>query len=134
MGDYRQLKVWRRAIDYVAEKYDMTKAFPAHELYGLTSQIRRAATSIALNIAEGASTGYDLEYRRFLRMAIRSTNEVATCCEIANRLTYRSHETTAKQIAEADQIASMLQGLSKSLNKLSETGPSYSIDDDAPDA
>lgn len=95
-------------MNFISAVYDATQSFPSHELYGLTSQIRRAATSIALNIAEGASSGYDSEYQRFLRLAIRSTNEVATGFEIAKRLSYCTSEIAAQHIAEADEIASML--------------------------
>ena len=63
MSDYRRLKVWQRTMDFVTRAYEVTSSFPPHELYGLTSQIRRAATSIALNIAEGATSGYDSEYK-----------------------------------------------------------------------
>lgn len=90
MSNYRNLKVWHRALDFVTAVYEITNRFPPHELYGLTSQIRRAATSIVLNISEGASSGYDTEYRRFVRLAIRSANEVATGFEIARRLKYCS--------------------------------------------
>lgn len=128
MSDYRNLKVWQRTIEFVTTVYDLTKSFPAHELYGLTSQIRRAATSIALNITEGATSGYDAEFKRFLLLAIRSANEVATGFEIAKRLKYCSEEQANKQIREADEIAAMLQGLSKSLNKTSESPAVYSTD------
>jgi four helix bundle protein len=124
MSDYRKLKVWNRALDFVTKVYDVTRAFPQYELYGLTSQIRRAATSIVLNIAEGASSGYDAEYQRFVRVAIRSTNEVAAGFEIAKRLKYCSDTEANLQIAECDAIASMLQGLNKSLNRVSED-PEY---------
>jgi four helix bundle protein len=125
MSDYRKLKVWQRTMEFVTIVYDLTKSFPAHELYGLISQIRRAATSIALNITEGATSGYDTEFKRFLQLAIRSANEVATGFEIAKRLGYCSEEQATKQIRECDEIAAMLQGLSKSLNRTSESPAAY---------
>lgn len=127
MSNYRNLKVWHRALDFVSQVYDITARFPAHELYGLTGQIRRAATSIALNIAEGATSGYNTEYSRFLRVAIRSTNEVSAGFEIAKRLKYCDTVTAMNQIQEADQIASMLQGLARSLKNISEPPQEYSI-------
>jgi four helix bundle protein len=130
MSDYRKLKVWHRTLDFIAGVYEITGRFPAHELYGLTSQIRRAATSIALNISEGATSGYDSEYARFLRLAIRSTNEVAAGFEIASRLNYCEAKVAQQRIAEADQIASMLQGLVKSFNRLSEEQEPYSAETD----
>lgn len=118
MSNYRNLKVWHRALDFVTDVYELTNRFPPHELYGLTSQIRRATISITLNIAEGASSGYDTEYQRFLRLAIRSANEVATGFEIARRLKYCTEAESQKRIQEADEIAAMLQGLGKSLKKI----------------
>jgi four helix bundle protein len=78
-----------------------------------------------LNITEGATSGYDAELKRFLQLAIRSANEVATGFEIAKRLAYSSEEQALKQIQECDEIASMLQGLSKSLNRVSEDQEQY---------
>lgn len=125
MSDYRNLKVWHRTLDFVAHVYEITSDFPAREQYGLTSQMRRAATTIALNIAEGATSGYNSEYARFLRIAIRSANEVAAGFEIAKRLNYCTSEAAAKQIAEADSIAAILQALIKSLGALSESQEPY---------
>ena len=127
MSDYRNLKVWHRALDFITRIYDLTSSLPAHEIYGLTSQIRRAAISIALNISEGATSGYDVEYSRFIRIAIRSANEVATGFEIAKRLKYCTDKEANDKIAEADEIASMLQGLGKSLSKLSESSEPYTL-------
>ncbi|MDL1898203.1 four helix bundle protein [Anaerolineae bacterium CFX7] len=125
MSDYRNLKVWYQTLDFVARVYEITSEFPAREQYGLTSQIRRAATSIALNIAEGATSGYNSEYARFLRIAIRSANEVSAGFEIAKRLKFCSSEDAQSQINAADHIAAMLQALIKSLGKVSENQELY---------
>jgi four helix bundle protein len=77
--------------------------------------MRRAATSIALNIAEGAGAGSNAEFRRFLSYALRSTYEVMTALEISHRLSYSSSEKTKELLDEADQIAAMIVGLSRSL-------------------
>ncbi|HZQ05110.1 MAG TPA: four helix bundle protein [Anaerolineae bacterium] len=127
MSDYRNLKVWNRTLDFVSQVYQLTLGFPTYELYGLTSQIRRAATSISLNIAEGATSGYDAEFVRFIRLAIRSANEVAAGFEIAKRLEYCEAYAAQKQIQEADQIASMLQGLARSLKSAGETQTEYEV-------
>ncbi|MBI3538095.1 MAG: four helix bundle protein [Chloroflexi bacterium] len=132
MSDYRRLKVWRHALDLIAKVYALTNSFPSHELYGLTSQIRRAATSIALNLAEGATSGYDPEYKRFLRLSIRSCNEVSAAFEIAERLTFCGKEDADKVKAECNEIAAMLQGLAKSL-VLSETGELYTVQQFTPE-
>ena len=86
MHKFRELKVWQRAMDLVVEVYHLTQTFPSSEQFGLISQLRRAAVSISLNIAEGAGGGTDPEFRRFLRMALRSCYEVMTGLEIGRRL------------------------------------------------
>lgn len=128
MSDYRNLKVWQQTLDVVAQVYKITSHFPNHEQYGLTNQIRRAATSVALNIAEGATSGYNVEYARFLRIAIRSANEVSAGFEIAKRLDYCTGEVAQAEIEELDHIAAMLQNLIKSLGKASEESEAYITD------
>ena len=115
MYRFRELKVWQRAMTFVTEIYKMSREFPRSEQFGLTSQIRRAASSIPLNIAEGAGAGSNAEFRRFLSFSLRSTYEVMTALEIAQRLTYCSPEKTRVLQSEADQIAAMIVGLSRSL-------------------
>jgi four helix bundle protein len=88
MHKFRELKVWQRAMDFAMEVYRLSADFPKAEQFGLTSQIRRATTSIALNIAEGAGSGSDLEFQRFLGYALRSTYEVMAALEIGQRLGY----------------------------------------------
>lgn len=127
MSDYRKLKVWHRTLDFVARVYEITNDFPTREQFGLTNQIRRAATTIALNIAEGATSGYNNEYARFLRIAIRSANEVGAGFEIAKRLDYCSKQIAESQIEEADHIAAMLQSLIRSLGQLSESNELYQV-------
>ncbi len=117
MHTFRRLKVWQRAMDFVAEIYKLSTGFPRPEQFGLTSQIRRAATSIPLNIAEGAGCGSNLEFQRFLGYALRSVYEVMTALEIAQRLGYCSPDGTQTLLSEADQIAAMIVGLSRSLEQ-----------------
>ena len=88
MHNFKKLTVYQRAIDFVVEIYRISKKFPKDELFGLTSQIRRAATSILLNIAEGSGNKSNKEFQRFLEIALRSAYEVITCLEIALRLDY----------------------------------------------
>lgn len=76
---FENLKVWQKAMDNGEEIYNVSKDFPKEELYGLTSQIRRAADSIALNISEGSIGQTDPEFRKFIGIAIRSLAEVVTC-------------------------------------------------------
>jgi four helix bundle protein len=102
-------------MDFVTEIYRVSARFPRSEQFGLTSQVRRAAVSIALNIAEGAGAGSNAEFRRFLSYALRSTYEVMTALEIGQRLGYCSLEKTQVLLNEADEIAAMIVGLSRSL-------------------
>ena len=88
MHTFRKLKVWRRAMDFVVDIYQVSAGFPRSEQFGLTSQVRRAATSIPLNVAEGAGCSSNPEFRRFLGYAQRSAYEVMTGLEIARRLGY----------------------------------------------
>jgi four helix bundle protein len=71
MHNYKELKVWQKAMDLVVDVYSLTREFPKDELFGLTSQLRRAAVSIALNIAEGAGCESDLEFARMTTGLIR---------------------------------------------------------------
>ncbi len=113
--NFRELKVWARAIEYVVQIYALTQAFPKEELYGLTSQLRRAATSISLNIAEGSGASSSAEFVRFLQMARRSAYEVITGLEIAERLGYCNNEQASQLSQEADEISAMISGLVKRL-------------------
>lgn len=116
MHNFRKIKVYQRAIDFAVEIYRVSKIFPKDELFGLTSQIRRAATSISLNIAEGSGNKSNKEFQRFLEIALRSDYEVMTCLEIALKLKYCEKEDYEKLIAESDEIAAMIVGFSKSLS------------------
>lgn len=84
--DFQDLTVWQRAMELTTTVYGLTKTFPADELYGLTSQLRRASVSIASNIAEGRGRGSDGEFRQFLNIAQGSTYEVQTQLLLAKRL------------------------------------------------
>lgn len=117
MHSFRKLKVWQRAMEFVVEVYELSAGFPRSEQFGLTSQIRRAATSISLNIAEGAGSGSNPEFQRFLSYAPRSTYEVVTALEIARKLNYCAPKRTQVLLSEADQIAAMIVGLSRSLDR-----------------
>jgi len=113
--NFRNLKIYQRSVSFAVEIYKLTKSFPKDELYGLTSQIRRAVTSTALNIAEGSGNSSEKEFKRFLEISLRSDYEVMTCLEIALRLGYCDKENFTRLTAEADEIAAMIVGLSKTL-------------------
>lgn len=112
---FRKLNVWQRSILFVTLIYKLTAIFPKDERFGLTDQLRRAAVSICLNIAEGSGAGSDAEFGRFLRMAQRSAYEVIAALEIANNLGLADKDSLAGAISECDQVSAMISGLIKSL-------------------
>ena len=83
---FQDLTVWQRAMELSEAVYNLTRTFPKDEIYGLTSQIRRASVSIASNIAEGRGRGSEGEFRQFLNIAQGSTYEVQTQLLLARRL------------------------------------------------
>ncbi|MGD9855981.1 MAG: four helix bundle protein [Planctomycetaceae bacterium] len=112
---YRDLKVWQKSIDLTVECYAATKAFPDDERYGLTSQIRRAAGSLAANIAEGHGRGSTKPFLNFLWIANGSLRELETHLIIAGRLGYLSRDDAKPLFAQMKEIGRMLIGLRRSL-------------------
>lgn len=113
--NFHNLKIYQRAISYSVEIYTLSRKFPRDELYGLASQIRRAAISVAINIAEGSGNSSEKEFRRYLEIAQRSGYEVLACLEIASKLSYCGKEDYERLTGEAHEIAAMITGFSKSL-------------------
>ena len=85
------------------------------ELYGLTSQLRRAATSIAMNIAEGSGADTDSEFNRFLGFSLRSSYEIVCGLEVASRLKYCPHGDIQNLLNKCDEFSAMVTGFKKSL-------------------
>jgi len=115
MHNFRKLKVYKKAIDFSVLIYNHTKTFPKEEQFGLVSQVRRAAVSVSLNIAEGSGNKSAKEFKRFLEIALRSIYEVMSCLEIAMKLNYLKEEDFEVLIADSDEIAAMIVGFSKQL-------------------
>ncbi|OGZ45976.1 MAG: hypothetical protein A3C84_03115 [Candidatus Ryanbacteria bacterium RIFCSPHIGHO2_02_FULL_48_12] len=113
---YKDLVVWQKAIDLVLEVYSVTSQFPKEELYGLTSQMRRAAVSIPSNIAEGKLRRSDKEFRQFLLIAFSSGGELETQVILAKRL---------PKLKELDysQVDILLLEVMKMLNKMLSLEP-----------
>ncbi len=112
MGQCHQdLKVWQRSMELVAAIYERTSAFPKSELYGLTSQIRRAAVSVPSNIAEGQGRRSPKEFCQFLRHAKGSLMEVETQVMIAIRLSYMNAPSGETLLKMSSEIGKMLNGL-----------------------
>ena len=112
---YRDLKVWQRSIDLAERIYPLTASFPASEIYGLSSQMRRAAVSIASNIAEGWGRRSRKDYGRFVLVARGSNDELETQLVIAGRLGFCNTEQLDQATALSDEIGKMLSGLHKFL-------------------
>jgi four helix bundle protein len=113
--NYKELEVWQKAIDLTTEVYTMAHHFPDEEKFGLTAQIRRAAVSIAANIAEGWGRGTTKEYIQFLLISRGSLMELETHGIIAMRLGYLSELETSKLKSRVQEIGRMLNGLIQSL-------------------
>jgi len=114
MHGHRDLLVWQKAVDFVVDIYKLTRNFPKSELYGIASQIQRAAVSIPSNIAEGHALKQTQAYGRHLAIASGSLAEVDTQLEISSRLGYLGTEKKT-MVEKSDEIGRMLSGLRKSL-------------------
>jgi len=117
MRPHEKLDVWKRSIDFVVTVYKMTESFPRDERFGLISQIRRAAVSVAANIAEGAGRHTSKEFKYFLSNAQGSVSELATELLIAQRLGYLKIEAFDIGNMELTSIGRMIFGLSRSLSR-----------------
>lgn len=115
MRDFRQIHVWQKAHRLVLEVYRHTDSFPADERFGLTAQLRRAAVSIASNIAEGAGRETDRELARFLSMAAGSATESEYQMLLARDLGYWSPEIHQPLDAQVNEIKKMLRAFIRTL-------------------
>ena len=112
---FENLKVWQKAVDLSEAIHQLTLAFPKDELFVLTSQIKRAADSISLNIAEGSTGQSNAEFVRFLGYALRSNIEVVGCLHLAKRREYIDIETFKVLYHNCEEILVMINALKKSL-------------------
>jgi four helix bundle protein len=117
MRPHQKLDLWKRAIEFVVRIYRVTERFPKEEKFGLTSQIRRAAVSVAANIAEGAARTSLKEFMQFLSHSQGSASEVDTELLIASRLGYLSDKDYQNLARDIDDIGRMITRLSQSLKR-----------------
>ena len=117
MKTHKDLDVWKDSIKLVVEIYKTTTAFPKHELYGLTSQIRRAVVSIPANISEGAAKNSPSDFIRYLRIAQGSLSEFETLLEIAFQINYLKEDSYKTNLGKIFKINAQLSGLIKSINR-----------------
>jgi four helix bundle protein len=114
---FERLHVWQRAIELSDLAYTLVQKFPKFELFVLSSQLIRAANSVCLNIVEGSTGQTNLEFRRFLGLALRSDMEVVGCLFIAKRRGYISEQEFRIAYDKCEKVLSMLVTLRKSLIK-----------------
>jgi four helix bundle protein len=112
---FEKLIVWQKAIDLSDKVNELAKSFPKDELYILTSQIKRAADSGALNIAEGSTGQTNPEFKKFLGYALRSDVEVVSCLYIAQRRKYIAEEDFKVLYNNCEEILVMINSLRNSL-------------------
>jgi|SRR3989338_2377684 len=117
MYKFKKLRVWNDAIEFISFIYKVSNSYPKFERFGLTDQIRRAAVSIALNIAEGSGSGSDKEFVRFLYFALRSLFEVVTAVEVAKKLKYGNESENNAIMEQANEIGAKIQSLINYLKK-----------------
>jgi len=113
---FEQLVVWQLSVDLSEKVNGLCKIFPKDELYVLTSQIKRAADSVSLNIAEGSTGQSNDEFKRFLGYSIRSGIEVVGCLYLARRRNYISEESFKELYDFLDSLIKKIQALRNSLN------------------
>jgi four helix bundle protein len=112
---HKRLLAWQKSMDLVVKIYELTKNFPREEIYGLTSQIRRASISVPSNISEGAAGRSVTQFRNFLAVAIGSLNEISTQLEIAYRVGYLDQRKLDAAERRVDECLALTYGLRKSL-------------------
>ena len=111
MRGHRDLEAWQASMRFVTTIYIASRKFPKDELFGMTSQIRRAVVCVASNIAEGYGRKSPREFRKFVNNAIGSLLEVETQLEIARNLDYLDSHAAAELLRECEKIVRLLNGL-----------------------
>ena len=113
---FEKLKVWQLALDYIDLIYEVAEQLPRSEEYSLRSQMKRAATSVALNITEGSTGQTDAEQARFLGLAIRSLLETVACQHLISRREYLPDVAPLREAyRQADTLAVKLQAMRKAI-------------------
>jgi len=112
---HKKLIAWSKSMDLVEKIYELTRNFPKEEIYGLTSQLRRASVSEPSNIAEGAANRSPVQFKNYLGVALGSLNELATQLEIAWRIGYLESRTFENSEVLIDECLAATYGLRKSI-------------------
>jgi four helix bundle protein len=111
MQNYKELRVWEKAHLFTLKVYEISKAFPKDEIYGLTNQLRRAASSVPANIAEGCGRNSQNEFAHFLNTALGSANEAEYFLILSKDLTYLDEEKFLELSENINEIKGMLISL-----------------------
>jgi len=127
LRSYQDLEVWQRGMDLIDAVYGVAEGFPSTERFGITSQVQRAAVSVACNIAEGYGRTHRGDYLRFLSIARGSLCEVETLLLIAVRRKYATNEQTQPLLALSKRIGQMLARLIQSLEQTRNTDPAPAV-------
>lgn len=117
MHNFKRLTIWQRSMDLVTQIYLLTMKYPREEIYGLTSQTRRAATSIPLNISEGAAKSSNKDFARFLEMAIGSSNELETALIVAKNIQFITEDMLKPFENEIIELRKMITKFIEKLKK-----------------
>jgi four helix bundle protein len=117
LRSYRDLRVWQEAMSIAERAYRVTRSFPKEEMFGLTSQMRRAASSVAANIAEGYGRENTGSYIQFLKIAQGSLKELETHIILAGRVELLGAESLTEILAATESCGKMLRSLIRSLEK-----------------
>jgi len=112
---HKKLAVWKNAMDLAARIYEVTRAFPKEEIYGITSQLRRAAVSVPSNIAEGAARTSGKEFLHFINIAQGSLSEIDTQIELSNRLNFLGDQQYKDLQEKIVVVSKQLYGLGRSV-------------------
>ncbi len=113
--NYRNLIAWQKAMDLAESLYKTTQEMPREELYGLTSQMRRAAVSVPSNIAEGQGRGTDGQFLHMLSISYGSLRELETQVILANRLRFLADGVCEPLLEQCSEVGRLLNGLMKSM-------------------
>jgi four helix bundle protein len=117
MRNFRDLKVWQKSHELTLEVYKVTNKFPKSEIYGITSQLRRAASSVPTNIAEGCGRGTENELKQFMQIAMGSTSELEYLLMLSKDLGYLTVEAYNSLQTRVTQAKKMLSSFIVSLRK-----------------
>jgi len=122
---HHSLEVWKESMDLVQIVYEATAHFPSHEVFSLTSQIRRSAVSVPSNIAEGMGRGSVPDLLRFLKIARGSLCELETQFQLASRLGYLGERQEENVFQVIDMVFRLLSGFIKSKSRVSTSGNAF---------